>query len=277
MQVSVSETSPAVPLAVQSRSSSARRNQQASLERMRTLEREMWEDAATLAPTPVHVSPKPSRTRAPRAKPAPSRKRSADGAPGVEVVVRRKFKHPLDVHNDEVALWLLDELHGSLTQVARMNLGMPKDSWTRAAWRAAISMEHTVISIPIKSRRRLYTLMRQITDPRTVNDLRPADGVMDGDGEEDEEGEGDDLGRPSPERTFAEVASATADHLVPELGMTLGHLSVFHILHARTQYVKHSDLEEHVRQTEILQPHALSLPIAMEEQPSKRLRVLRPT
>ena len=173
--------------------------------------------------------------------------------------VRRKFKHPLDQFGeDEVALWLHDELQGSLSQMARIKLDLPRDSWARAAWRASIAMEHTVLAMPIKHRRRLYTLMRHITDPEAVPSLR-IDDVSETDGPSAAE-----TTSSFPARSFADVASATADHLVPELGMTLGHLSVFHILHARTQYVKRLDLEGHVDAAELTQPQAASHRIMIE-------------
>jgi hypothetical protein len=177
------------------------------------------------------------------------------GAAERSTPARRKFTHPLDKRPEEVALWIDDEVHGSLSQLARLNLGVPEDTWARAAWRAAMAMEHSVLSMPIRNRRRLYTLMRHITDPRSATVLP--------DGEPSQvpashECDGDASG------SFMDVAASTADHLVPELGMTLGQLSVFHILHARTQYVKHRDLGEHVQAAELMQPHAHARPIAIE-------------
>jgi hypothetical protein len=61
-----------------------------------------------------------------------------------------------------------------------------------------------------------------------------------------------------------DLAASTADHLVPELGITLGQLSVFHILHARTQYVRKMDLDAHIAATGLLGPHARAAPIATD-------------
>jgi len=153
------------------------------------------------------------------------------------VAPRKKFRHPLDTHGAaEIDMWIYDETIGSLSQMARINLGVQADTWARAAWRAAIAMEHTVLGMQIKHRRRLYTLMRNVTDPSTL----PRGGDQDD----------------AP--LLDGIASEVADHLVPELGMTLGHLSVFHILDARTQYTKERGLSEWITGSDMMQPEMCS-------------------
>lgn len=124
---------------------------------------------------------------------------------------RKRFRHPLDRFPDELQLWVDDEARGSLSQMARINMRLPQDSWERACWRAMLAMEHSVASMPIRNRRRLYMLMRSLSEPSP------------------------DSNTPS---TFGPISPHTSGHLVPELGLTFGHLSVFHILHGRTQYTK---------------------------------------
>lgn len=142
---------------------------------------------------------------------------------------RRRFTHPLSRFEHEMHHWLCDETNGSLSQMARLNMGLPQDSWERACWRALISTEHSVVSLPIRHRRRLYMLMRGI-----LSGGEAAEAAM--------------APQPSPQAQPVSVPprrlpmagiSVCSDYLVPDLGVTLGHLSVFHILHARTQYNGH--------------------------------------
>jgi hypothetical protein len=179
----------------------------------------------------------------------PTDARTADT---VSVGTRRKFGHPLDRWPQEVELWIEDEAAGSLSQLARLNLGLPHDTWARAAWRASMATEHAVLSMPIRHRRRLYTLMRHITEP-TAAGAPERDGLL---GPEGAAGGGGG--------SFVALAASTADHLVPELGITLGQLSVFHILHARTQYVRKMDLDAHLAATGLMGPHARAGPIATD-------------
>jgi hypothetical protein len=222
---------------------------------------------------------------------------------GCEIVSsgsRRKFSHPLDRFASELALWVEDEMVGSLSQLARVNLGVPRDHWARAAWRSAMAMEHSVLCMPIRHRRRLYTLMRQISEtspgvgPAGVGlskkssaeqgggvppsgDLRsnPENACAAKEDLREHPGDGctakglataslSHLEQLRPAESFVALAASTADHLVPELGMTLGHLSAFHILHARTQYVKHRDLDAHLDDTDLMHPAALAKPIATD-------------
>jgi hypothetical protein len=200
-------------------------------------------------------SPPKRRQRHPRDPPPASVPVAAvaDRAPEL----RRKFSHPLDNDADaEIELWVYDETVGSLSQMARMNLGVEPDTWARAAWRACVAMEHTVLGIPIKNRRRLYTLMRSASEDggaaersEAVQEERrlalrapPSEAKASGGA------------APGP----AAATPSTADHLVPELGMTLGHLSVFHILHARTQYTKQMDLAARVERCDLMRPEMMS-------------------
>lgn len=254
------------------RTSKARRTQLASLERVRAIEDQMWEkdveegEGAESEGAEAVVSRKRQRTdlAGSAADPVPAEPAAAPAAAATPSV-RRKFKHPLDQFGEnEVALWLHDDLLGSLSQMARIKLDLPRDSWARAAWRASIAMEHTVLAMPIKHRRRLYTLMRHITDPSAVPTLRIDEVSETGVEHSVPAAAALSAAAEVPARSFTDVASATADHLVPELGMTLGHLSVFHILHARTQYVKRLDLEGHVDAAELTQPQAASHRIMIE-------------
>jgi hypothetical protein len=130
--------------------------------------------------------------------------------------VRRRFVHPLVRFRTDVSFWSSEESSvGSLSHMARLNLGLPLDSWFRACWRALMSLDHSVVRLAIRNRRRLYLLMRSLRD-----EMPPT-------------AEGESCESPS-----------FGCYLVPELGLTLGQLSVFHILHARTQHAQAPPEEE---------------------------------
>lgn len=156
---------------------------------------------------------------------------------------RRKLIHPLDRHPEEVMLWVYDERFGSLSQLARARMGLPGDTFCRALWRLMISMEYSVLAMTVKSRRRMYLLMRGLIDPRTGDDLDDfVDSVLGGNPAEPPAAPDSQLRCPHP----TQLAAAASDYLVPSAGMTMGQLSAFHILLTRTQFTKSRHLEEHI-------------------------------
>lgn len=199
---------------------------------------------------------------------------------GAARVVRRRFVHPLDRFGDELNHWRMDDSIGSLSHMARLNLSLPSDTWERACWRAMISMEHSVVCLPIRNRRRLYTLMRSIISKESDEVGRPNERRSDSDPISADvclpshvsgdsvpvRGDLDNVNSSAsqccgaahvclcareavvcPSALSKAVCSSvvvvfSSDYLVPDLGLTLGHLSVFHILHARTQYSKEQTL-----------------------------------
>jgi hypothetical protein len=123
-------------------------------------------------------------------------------------------------------LWAYDENLGSPAAAARASLKLPQDTMPRALWRAMLAMESAVNGLSVRSKRRVYLLMRQLTTGESGGE-DPATG----------------------ERLVyaVERAAAAADDFLPEVGMTLGQLAVFHILLTRTTHQRAGDLAESVR------------------------------
>jgi hypothetical protein len=207
---------------------------------------EIWESPA-LPAHPVSanaVSSKPVEEIAPDNNPA---------AP-VPGTIHPRLIHPLTKFQDEITLWIYDEHCGSMPNDARDKLGLPHDTITRAAFRHILAMEQSVLSMSVKEKRRLYLLMRHLTgggEHLTV--------VREGSSKEKDAqlpaytshrslnaGSGGGEGRDESQwRTNREhLATSSSEYLVPELGMTLGQLSVFHILLTRTHCMKQSHLDE---------------------------------
>jgi len=150
---------------------------------------------------------------------------------------RRKYAHPLDRNQEEVVLWTYDEVHGSLMEEARATLNLPSDTMNRAAWRHMMAMEHTVLNMTVKEKRKMYLLMRHLTG-----------GIQ----------------NPDVSEQRACEAMTKSDHLLTETGMTLGQLSVFHILLTRTQFNKTKHLDELVKECEVFIPEMQQAPISID-------------
>jgi hypothetical protein len=157
--------------------------------------------------------------------------------PGRLPSIRKRYAHPLDRNQEEVVLWTYDEVHGSLMEEARVTLSLPLDTMSRAAWRHMMAMEHTVLNMTVKEKRKIYLLMRHLTGGIQNSDV-------------------------SDQRACE--AMAKADYLLTETGMTLGQLSVFHILLTRTQFSKTKHLDELVKECEDVIPELQQAPIHID-------------
>jgi hypothetical protein len=239
---------------------SARKMRQIAEERLRNIQTHVWEDSkmsAALfdrrraAPVPAVVSEDEDSEGEGEGEgeggtlatdpTAPASSSSASASSSLSSHARRKYAHPLDRNQEEVVLWTYDEVYGSITEEARRTLNVPSDTMKRAAWRHIMAMEHTVLNMTVKEKRKIYLLMRHLTG-----------GIQ----------------NPDVSEQRACEAMTKADHLLTETGMTLGQLSVFHILLTRTQYVKTKDLEELVRESEVFVPEMQQTPVTIsQEQP----------
>lgn len=142
---------------------------------------------------------------------------------------RRLLVHPLKKFANEIPVWIYDEHYGSMSEEAREALGLPPDTIERASFRHIMAMEHSVLSMTVKEKRRLYLLMRHLTgggEHLTTQGVRVASRVQ------------------VSATARVEQSRISAEYLVPELGMTLGQLSTFHILLTRTHCTKDRNLEE---------------------------------
>jgi hypothetical protein len=175
---------------------------------------------------------------------------------------RRRFVHPTTRYNSELYFWSVDESRSSLSHMARLNLGVPCDSWERACWRSLMCLEYSVMRLAIRNRRRLYMLMRvlvdgggcPVEDEGVASELRhPERAARELSGDRPTQTPSLRSGSLVPPSLRSEelqpkglpsLMSYCSDCLVPDLGLTLGQLSVFHILHARTQQPSASSLAE---------------------------------
>lgn len=162
---------------------------------------------------------------------------------------RRLLVHPLTKFANEIPVWIYDEHYGSMSEEARDALGLPPDTIERASFRHIMAMEHSVLSMTVKEKRRLYLLMRHLTGGgehlTTLLSPAPACRVQ-----------------VSP-TARVEQSRISAEYLVPELGMTLGQLSTFHILLTRTHCTKDRNLEEMTSDLAFLPlPHHIKIDVA---------------
>ena len=141
------------------------------------------------------------------------------------VAPRRRLRNPLDRYPEELVLWVYDDNQGSPVRAAREALGLPQDTMARALWRSMVAMEHAVNTMTVRCKRRLYLLMRQLTSAEQDQAVWEAERGM---------------------VYTVDRASAAADYFLPEAGMTLGQLAVFHILLTRTAHARAGDLGEAV-------------------------------
>jgi hypothetical protein len=163
---------------------------------------------------------------------------SAADSASAATATRHRHTHPLTKFPDEISLWIYDEQCGSTSNEARDKLGLPHDTITRASFRHILSMEQSVLSMTVKEKRRLYLLMRHLTGGGEHLTTVGVAGSVSTQRAANSGGEG-------PWRENREtLATSSSEHLVPELGMTLGQLSVFHILLTRTHCVKEKHLDE---------------------------------
>lgn len=155
-----------------------------------------------------------------------ARPEAGSGPAAAAAALRRRLRHPLERFPEELVLWAYDENLGSPAPAARASLKLPQDTMARALWRAMLAMESAVNGLSVRSKRRVYLLMRQLTTGECGGE-DPATG----------------------ERLVYSVerAAAAADDFLPEVGMTLGQLAVFHILLTRTTHQRAGDLAESVR------------------------------
>lgn len=151
--------------------------------------------------------------------------------------VASRFSHPLDRFGDEIALWVYDERQGALIDEAREQFQLPPDSFTRAAWRRLMALETLVDNISVKEKRQLYLWMRSISE-----EARQMGGN-----------------------------AVDSEWLVPELGLTVGQLAVFHILLTRTSYAKESSLQSLVEACDLVNPSRQQARIEIDMVPDAAL------
>lgn len=166
---------------------------------------------------------------------AASSSSSSSSSTGVDAASR--FSHPLDRFGDEIALWVYDERQGALIDEAREQFQLPPDSFTRAAWRRLMAVETLVESISVKEKRQLYLWMRSISEEARQ---------MGGD-------------------------AVDSEWLVPDLGLTVGQLAVFHILLTRTSYAKESSLQNLVEACDLVNPSRQQARIEIDMVPDSAL------
>jgi hypothetical protein len=164
-----------------------------------------------------------------------------DAGDAVPVMPSRRCSlvHPLTKFAGEIPVWIYDEHYGSMSAEARAALGLPADTIQRASFRHIVAMEHSVLSMTVKEKRRLYLLMRHLTGGgehlTAVSSANPATASR---------------VQIVQISTAARVEQSriSAEYLVPELGMTLGQLSTFHILLTRTHCTKDQNLQEMIQE-----------------------------